>query len=96
MTKKFALVLGASGEIGSAICRNLAEAGWSLYLHYANNNERIEKLLTELNESYSEQEFMVVHADMSKADCIDSWCERVNCVLVKFNSSFGDRKKTTY
>ncbi|SFQ16413.1 3-oxoacyl-[acyl-carrier protein] reductase [Psychrobacillus psychrotolerans] len=71
MTKKFALVLGASGEIGSAICRNLAEAGWSLYLHYANNNKRIEKLLTELNESYSEQEFMVVHADMSKADCIE-------------------------
>ena len=70
MTKKFALVLGASGEIGSAICRNLAEDGWSLYLHFAYNKKSIEKLLMELNESYPEQEFIVVQADMSKPDCI--------------------------
>lgn len=71
MTKKFALVLGASGEIGYAICRNLAEAGWSMYLHYANNKGSIEKLLTELTESYPEQEFIVVQADMSNPDCIE-------------------------
>ena len=28
------VVLGASGGIGKAICRNLAATGWSLYLHY--------------------------------------------------------------
>ena len=29
MSKKFALVVGASGEIGNTICYSLAEAGWS-------------------------------------------------------------------
>ncbi|MEK3994539.1 SDR family oxidoreductase [Psychrobacillus sp. FSL K6-2365] len=71
MSKKFALVLGASGEIGHAICRNLAEAGWSMYLHYANNKGSIVTLVTELNKSYPEQEFIVVQADMSNPNCIE-------------------------
>ena len=70
MTKKFALVLGASGEIGYAICRNLAEAGWSIYLHYANNEASILSLLNELNTTYPEQEFSVIQADLSKENCI--------------------------
>ena len=30
---KRAIVFGATGGIGQAICRDLAEDGWSLYLH---------------------------------------------------------------
>lgn len=77
MSKKFALVLGASGEIGHAICRNFAKTGWSLYLHYANNKESIATLLIELNESYPEQEFIVVQADMSNPNCIEIIAESV-------------------
>ncbi|MFJ7824890.1 elongation factor P 5-aminopentanone reductase [Psychrobacillus sp. NPDC096623] len=77
MTKKFALVLGASGEIGYAICRNLAEAGWSIYLHYANNEASIFTLLKELNDSYPKQEFSVIQADMSKEDCIEKIADSV-------------------
>ena len=77
MTKKFALVLGASGEIGCAICRNLAETGWSMYLHYANNKGSIEKLLKELNGSYPQQEFIIVQADMSNQDCINKIVDSV-------------------
>jgi len=71
MNNKFALVLGASGEIGHAICHNLAEVGWSMYLHYANNKDSVLSLLAELSESYPKQEFIVVQADMSKPECID-------------------------
>lgn len=77
MSKKFALVLGASGEIGHAICLNLAEAGWSIYLHYANNKENVETLLTKLNESYPKQEFIVVQADMSNPECIKKIADSV-------------------
>ena len=34
---KSALVMGASGDIGEAICRALAKDGWSLYCHYHRN-----------------------------------------------------------
>lgn len=71
MTKRFALVLGASGEIGQSICRNLAEAGCSMYLHYASNRASVETLVTELNVSYPDQEFIVIQADMSNPDCIE-------------------------
>lgn len=63
--KKFALVCGASGEIGQSICRRLAKEGWSLYLHYNANSEHVRVLLKELTEQYPEQEFLIVHADFS-------------------------------
>ncbi len=71
MNKKFALVMGASGEIGLAISTTLAEAGWSLYLHYANNEERITELIFTLQETYPEQEFIPVQADLLDPDSIE-------------------------
>lgn len=63
--KKFALVCGASGEIGQSICRRLAKEGWSLYLHYNTNVEHVQVLLKEFTNHYPEQEFLIVHADFS-------------------------------
>ena len=63
--KKFALVLGASGSIGSAICRELAHNGWSLYMHYNHQADIIQSLTKELNQAYPEQEFMTIHADLT-------------------------------
>ena len=63
--KKFALVLGASGAIGSAICRELAENGWSLYLQYNHHSEVVQSLLEEMMQSYPEQEFMIIQADLT-------------------------------
>ncbi|GAB0167094.1 SDR family oxidoreductase [Lysinibacillus sp. CTST325] len=65
--KKFALVLGASGEIGRAICRSLAEDGWSIYIHYSNNEKAAQALYCSLSESFPAQEFMPVQGDFSKA-----------------------------
>lgn len=66
--KKFALVVGASGAIGQAICRRLAHDGWSLYLQYYKGQARIDALYAELASTYGEQEFMTVQADFSVQD----------------------------
>lgn len=68
MLKRFALVTGASGEIGHAICRRLARDGWSLYLHYNSGQQRIDMLYAELQAAYNEQEFIPVHANFLAED----------------------------
>lgn len=65
--KKFALVLGASGEIGRAICQSLAEGGWSIYIHFSNNEKAAQDLYHSLSENFPAQEFMLVQGDFSKA-----------------------------
>ena len=61
--KKFALVCGASGEIGTAICKELASQGWSLYMHY--NKTSIHELSSKLAAEFIEQEFIPVQADFT-------------------------------
>lgn len=63
--KKFALVCGASGAIGQAICRQLALDGWSLYLHYNKGIEAVNELMKQFADSYPNQEFLPVRADFS-------------------------------
>ncbi|MGE7997343.1 elongation factor P 5-aminopentanone reductase [Lysinibacillus sp. NPDC093190] len=65
--KKFVLVLGASGEIGRAICQSLAEDGWSIYIHFSNNETGAQALYRSLSENFPAQEFMLVQGDFSKA-----------------------------
>ena len=53
-----ALILGASGDIGEAVCRRLAASGWSLYCHYHHNEEKVLKFVSELRLSYPHQDFL--------------------------------------
>lgn len=71
MNKKFALIVGASGEIGHAISYKLAEAGWSLYLHFANNEESVKHLLQKLEAAYPDQEFLSIQADLRDANNVE-------------------------
>lgn len=66
--KKFALVVGASGAIGNAIARRLAEDGWSLYLHYNQGSIKVSELIAELQEKLPAQEFLSVQADFTQDD----------------------------
>ena len=66
--KKFALVCGASGSIGRAICEELAQDGWSLYVHYNSGLERIQEMALSLSQRFSAQEFIPVQADFAQAD----------------------------
>ncbi|WP_107942311.1 elongation factor P 5-aminopentanone reductase [Metasolibacillus fluoroglycofenilyticus] len=61
--KKYALVCGASGEIGTAICQHLAQQGWSLYVHYA--SKPTTELVGKLSAAFPQQEFFSVQADFT-------------------------------
>lgn len=41
---KWALVAGASGGVGSAVARRLAQDGWNLHLLYRSNREAVDKV----------------------------------------------------
>ena len=48
--RKIALVVGASGGIGQAVCRQLAEDGFDIAIHYHRNQEAAQKLQLSLTE----------------------------------------------
>lgn len=75
--KRFSLVLGASGAIGSAIAHELAEEGWSLYLQYNSNEEPVKQLIKQLITRYPEQEFMLIQADLLEGDAAEKIAQSV-------------------
>ncbi|CZQ82636.1 elongation factor P 5-aminopentanone reductase [Trichococcus ilyis] len=74
---KAALVTGASGDIGASIARGLARSGWSLYLHYHSNQEKIRLLLSELQSAYPEQEFYPLRLDLSDEAGVSALAESI-------------------
>lgn len=60
----YALVMGSSGDIGTSTAKQLADKGWSLYLHYNRNRERISHLQSELAQKYPKQDFIPIKFDM--------------------------------
>lgn len=79
MTKK-ALVTGGSGEIGQAICRKLAENGYSVYIGYANSREQAENLADEIGGT-------AIKLDVTKIDDIMSVIEKTDGVDLLVNNA---------
>ncbi|WP_318615348.1 elongation factor P 5-aminopentanone reductase [Sporosarcina sp. YIM B06819] len=77
---KYCVVLGASGEIGEAISRKLASAGWSLYLHYNANAMQAIHLQGELTIAYPQANFRVVQADFGTVDGAEILAKQVRRV----------------
>ncbi|MHC9536493.1 elongation factor P 5-aminopentanone reductase [Dellaglioa sp. BT-FLS60] len=64
----WAVIFGASGDIGQMIARQLADVGWSLTLHYYRNEEAMTKLTQELTQKYPKQDFLTLQYDMTADD----------------------------
>lgn len=58
------LIIGASGDIGIAVAKQLADEGHTLLLHYHTNKEMIDQLRENLDES---NVLAVLQADLSEA-----------------------------
>ena len=65
---RYAVVLGASGEIGRAICHRLAADGWSLYIHFNEGKAVAKQLKFELMEKFPQLDLICVQADLSKSN----------------------------
>jgi 3-oxoacyl-[acyl-carrier protein] reductase len=63
MQKQFVLITGASGGIGEAITYRLAKEGYSLYLHYHQNEQAILSLVRSLQKYGGE--YIPIKADLS-------------------------------
>lgn len=68
----YALVVGASGDIGESIATQLAKDGWSLYCHYHTKKSRVDNLVNELSLTYSKQDFFMLQADLSDERSIEN------------------------
>lgn len=66
MDHKYALVTGASGDIGQAICKELASNGYILYIHYNKDKNGIERLSEVLKDQKAEH--YIVQSDFSSED----------------------------
>lgn len=70
--KKFACIFGASGEIGQAIALEMSKQGWSLYLHFHENEQAMENLRTHLLELDPSQEHHIIQADLGNLDSVNN------------------------
>lgn len=73
----YGLVMGASGDIGQAICYALAEEGWSLYCHYHHNQEKVLNLVSDLQQRYPQQDFFVVSLNMLEESAISAFVSQL-------------------
>lgn len=78
--EKKALVTGGSGEIGQAICRKLAENGYSVYIGYANSRESAENLADEIGGT-------AIKLDVTKNDDIVSAVEKTGGIDLLVNNA---------
>ena len=68
--KRTVLITGASGGIGSAIARQLAENGDDIVIHYYQAEEKARQLQKELTEVYGVRA-MTIQADVADEAAVD-------------------------
>lgn len=88
---KNVLIIGASGDIGNAICQQLAEESYSLILHYHQNKSSIEKLIHVLDQTTVLQ---TVQADLTCVPDVHKLCKAIDfsidhIIYVSGTAQFG-------
>ncbi|KRM90359.1 elongation factor P 5-aminopentanone reductase [Liquorilactobacillus cacaonum] len=68
---KWALLIGASGDIGENIAKDLAQKGWSLYLHGNSRVDKVNDLAECLSEKYKKQDFLVLKVDFNQIEQVE-------------------------
>ncbi|OIJ13103.1 3-oxoacyl-ACP reductase [Anaerobacillus alkalilacustris] len=85
---KFALITGASGGIGREIARSFAKEGYQLYLHYHENEQSIDELLTEIKNV----KVWKVKADLSTKEgvmqIVDAIHTPIDCLVLNSGKSY--------
>lgn len=76
METKVAVITGASGDIGSAIVKKMAKAGYNIVYHY--NSKKDENLLIDLSLTGG---VLAVKADLSKPKEIESMVKQIRQVF---------------
>lgn len=75
--EKVALIVGATGGIGSETARNLAKDGFNLILHYNSNKSKAEELKEEL-QNLTDKKIILVQANLLNAQEIDEMFFEIN------------------
>lgn len=79
MPPKTALIIGATGGIGSATCRQLAQDGFDIAVHYHSNKSKAQALKDEL--IALGRKVIIVTGDIESADAIESMKQQAQRVL---------------
>lgn len=75
---KFALVMGASGDIGKAIAADLASDGWSLYLHGFKDQLSLDEQLESYQNQFPKQDFFKLTLDMTDEKGVATFLEGIS------------------
>src|SRR5690625_5242090 len=97
MMQKNVLILGASGDIGSAISKQIANDRYSLLLHYNRNKDAMKKLIKEIDEQLILQ---IIQADLTLSSSVHKLCHEIvfpvdAIIYVSGMSKFGLFQDTT-
>lgn len=68
------LILGASGDIGSAIAKQLASEQYFLLLHYNRNKEAMKQLVQEIE---TERILQIIQADLTLTSAVHKLCNEI-------------------
>lgn len=80
---RVALIVGATGGIGAAVCQQLAEDGFDIALHYHSGKAAAEKLSQQLASTH--RQVLLVQADITQPESVVSM---VDAVMRKFGGIF--------